>query len=181
MSPNVSPPDFDEWESPDSLLTDGPIRERLLDVVVQLREPTTVSTVAERADCDTETARDYLEWFATAGIVREHEGRPVRYERNESYLRWRRIEAIRREYTETELVAELEGAIERLREYRERFDAERPADVSLLGIDETDERPLADVWEELSQWQTLRRRAELLDAARREEFTGKGSSRRIDA
>ena len=55
--------DLDELESPDSLLKGGPIRERLLDVVVGLRTPTKVSTIANIADCDTETARDYLEWF----------------------------------------------------------------------------------------------------------------------
>jgi hypothetical protein len=55
-----SPPNLDELESPDSLFKRGSIRERLLDIVVGLRTPTRVSTIAERADCDTETARDYL-------------------------------------------------------------------------------------------------------------------------
>jgi len=40
-----SRPDFDELASPDSLFKSGPIRERLLDVVVGLRTPTKVSTI----------------------------------------------------------------------------------------------------------------------------------------
>lgn len=191
MNPTRDPPDFDDWDSPDSVLRDRPIRDRLQDVVLQLREPTTVAAVAERADCDTETARDYLEWFASAGIVREHEGRPVRYERNESYLRWRRIEEIRAEYTDAEIVDELEATLDELREYRARFDADHPDDVSLLAVADRDGGSKADpptggdgietVWEALSKWQTIRRRAEYLDAARRDEF-GDGRHRgRIDA
>lgn len=191
MNPTRDPPDFEDWDSPDSVLHDQPIRERLQDVVLQLREPTKVTTIAERADCDTETARDYLEWFATTGIVREHEGRPVRYERNESYLRWRRIEAIRTEYTDAEIVDELEETLAELRDYRSRFDAHHPDDVSLLAVSEGAEGSEVDdvtngdsietVWDALSRWKTLHRRAEYLDAARRDEF-GDGRHRgRIDA
>jgi len=42
-----SRPDFDEFASPDSLFKSGPIRERLLDVVVGLRTPTKVSTIGK--------------------------------------------------------------------------------------------------------------------------------------
>ncbi|MDB2276591.1 hypothetical protein PM022_19120, partial [Halorubrum ezzemoulense] len=94
-----SPSELDELKSPDTLLRDGPIRERLLDVVVGLRTPTKVSTIAKRADCGTETARDYLEWFDEMGMVHRHNGRPVRYERNDSYFQWRRIDQIREEYS----------------------------------------------------------------------------------
>jgi hypothetical protein len=101
--PNGDMPDFTDWEDPETLLMDRPIRERLFDVVLQLREPTAVAAVAERADCDTETARDYFDWFATMGLVREYSGRPVRYALNPSYLRWRRVERIRRTHTDEEL------------------------------------------------------------------------------
>ena len=81
-----SSPDLDELKPPDILIRDGPIRERLLDVVVELRTPTKVLTIAKRADCGTETARDYLEWFDEMGMVHRHDGRPVRYEHNDSYF-----------------------------------------------------------------------------------------------
>lgn len=184
-----APPEFEDWEEPETLLSDRPIRERLLDVALQLREPTAVSTVAERADCDPETAREYLRWFTDVGVVDEHPGRPVAYEANRSYLRWRRVEAIRREHTAEEIAAELDEVTADLSLYRERFDASHPDDVSVFDAADagaadarvnaadaeagdadarTDaEDDVADTWRALSDWKTARERAELLDAARR--------------
>lgn len=164
------PPDFDAWESPEELLKGGPTRERMLDVVMQLREPTKVSAVAERADCDTETARDYLEWFAEMGVVRELPGRPVRYERNDSYLKWRRVEQIRERYSESEIVERLKDTLDAAEEYREQFDAKSPEKVSL--VDASRDGEVEDIWEAVSEWKTLEERAALLDAARRDELSG---------
>ena len=162
-----SPPDIDALESPDSLLNDGSIRERLLDVVIGLRTPTKVSTIADRADCDTETARDYLEWFDEMGMVQRHDGRPVRYERNDAYFQWRRIDRIREEYSEQEIVDALGDTLEQIEDYRTQFDATHPDEVSL--VDTTQEQNLSTeaAWEAVSEWETLKQRAELLDAARR--------------
>ncbi|RLM42049.1 hypothetical protein DVK00_18550 [Haloarcula sp. Atlit-47R] len=171
-------PDFDAWESPDDVLKEGPTRERMLDVIMQLREPTKVSTIATRADCDTETARDYLQWFAEMGMVRELSGRPVRYERNNSYLKWRRIEQIRQRYSETEIVARLTETLDAATEYRERFEVDSPDDVSL--VEESYEESIEDIWEAVSNWKTLEERAALLDAARREDTSG-GHTETIDA
>jgi Fe2+ or Zn2+ uptake regulation protein len=171
-------PDFDAWESPDEVLQEGPTRERMLDVIMQLREPTKVSTIATRADCDTETARDYLQWFAEMGMVRELSGRPVRYERNNSYLKWRRIEQIRQRHSETEIVARLKETLDATTEYRERFEVDSPDDVSL--VEESYEGSVEDIWEAVSNWKTLEERAALLDAARREDTSG-GHTETIDA
>lgn len=165
--PSDATPEFDDWEAPDALFGDRPIRERLLDVALGLREPTRVATVAERADCDPETAREYLRWFADAGIVDEQSGRPVRYEVNRSYLRWRRVEAIRREHTTEEIAAELSELVADLAAYRERFDAPNPEAVSLL--DAADGEAVEETWRALSDWKTARERADLLDAARRRD------------
>ncbi|MCU4801759.1 hypothetical protein OB920_15370 [Halobacteria archaeon HArc-gm2] len=172
------PPDFDTWESPEELLKGGPTRERLLDIVMQLREPTKVSEIAERADCDTETARDYLGWFREMGMVREISGRPVRYERNDSYLRWRRVERIRERYSETEIVERLKDTLDTADAYRERFDAESPGEVSL--VDAGREAAVEDVWEAISDWKTVEERAALLDAARRDDLSG-GRAGRVNA
>jgi hypothetical protein len=171
-------PDFDDWESPESLLKDGPVRERLYDVVLQLRQPTKVSTVAERAECDPETARDYLEWFAGMGMVREHTGRPVRYERNESYLRWRRVNRIRERYSEEEIVDTLAAVIDDIEQYREAFDAQGPDEISLVTLSQ--EMPTEDAWKALSDWESLERRAELLEAARRGGPASGGPSTLVD-
>lgn len=165
-------PDFGEWESPEEVLKEGSTRERLLDVVVQLRDPETVSTIAQQANCDTETARDYLEWFAEMGMVREHPGRPVRYERNESYFRWRRIERIRQEYSEEEIVTALAETVTAIEEFREQFDVKTPDAVSLRDLDR--ETGVEETWEALSEWQTLERRADLLDAACRDGGGSRG-------
>jgi predicted ArsR family transcriptional regulator len=172
-------PEFDGWKDPEALVTDQPIRERMLDVVYQLRERTPVAAIADRVDCDTETARDYLEWFAEAGIVREHPGRPVRYESNRSYLRWRRVERIRTQYTDEEIVSELETAFGELEGYREQFGVTDPGEVSLLETANADD--VAETWETLSDWKTVQKRAELLDAARRDEPLVGGTPSQIDA
>ena len=168
---DADPPDFSEWDDPEAALKGGSTRERMLDVIVQLREPQKVSTVAERADCDPETARDYLQWFAELGMVREITGRPVLYVRNDRYFEWRRIERIRAELSTTEIVAELTETIEQLSTYREQFDADSPDEVSLR---ETDAESIEARWEALSKWQTLERRAELLDAARSQTGSVRG-------
>ncbi|MBX0325110.1 hypothetical protein EGH21_18945 [Halomicroarcula sp. F13] len=174
-----APPDIDELESPDSLLKGGPIRERLLDVVTELRTPTKVSDIADLADCDTETARDYLEWFDEMGLVHRHSGRPVRYERNDAYFEWRRIDRIREDYSEQEIVEALSDAIDQIEDYREQFEADDPDAVSLVEVSR--DMATEDAWEALSEWKTLERRAALLDAARRDHPVSGGTPGPIDA
>ena len=174
-----SPPDLEDLESPEELLTTGPTRERLLDVITGLRSPTKVSTIADRAGCDTETARDYLEWFDEMGMVHRHDGRPVRYERNNAYFQWRRINRIREALTEREIVEALSETLSEIEAYRDQFDADAPAKVSLL--EASQDMTTEAAWEALTEWETLERRATLLDAARR-DLPGSGdNSSPIDA
>ena len=164
-----TPPNLDELESPDSLLKSGPIRERLLDIVVGLRTPTKVSTIGQRADCDTETARDYLEWFNEMGMVHRHDGRPVRYERNDAYFQWRRINQIREDYSKQEIAEALVDTLEQIDDYRAQFDAEHPDEVSLVDVTREKNMSTEAAWEALSEWETLERQAALLDTARRND------------
>ena len=175
-----SPPALDGLESPASLLTGGPIRERLLDVVVGLRRPTKVSTVADRADCDTETAREYLRWFDEIGMVQRHDGRPARYERNNAYFRWRRIDRLRNEYTEQELVDMLTDVLEQIDTYSTQFGATHPDEVSLVEATRKQELSTEAAWQALSEWETRERQAELLDAARREYPPAGRTADRVD-
>ncbi|ELZ31386.1 hypothetical protein C474_08792 [Halogeometricum pallidum JCM 14848] len=174
-----SSPDLDELESPDSLLKGGPIRERLLDVVTALRTPTKVSDIADRAACDTETARDYLKWFDEMGMVHRHDGRPIRYERNDAYFQWRRIDRVREAYSDQEIVEALADTIERIEDYRRQFDADDPDDVSLIKASR--DMATEDAWEALSEWKTLERSAALLDAARRDHPDSRSTPGHIDA
>ena len=174
-----SPPDLTELESPETLLKDGPTRERLLDVITGLRTPTKVSEIADLADCGTETAREYLAWFNEMGMVHRHDARPVRYERNDAYFQWRRIDRIRDEYAEQEIVDLLTDTLDEIEAYRTQFDAADPNDVSL--VDASQDRATEDAWEALSEWKTLEQRAALLDAARRDHPASGSTPSHIDA
>lgn len=174
-----SPPDLNQLESPESLLKGGPIRERLLDIVTGLRTPTKVSTIAELADCDTETARDYLQWFDEMGMVHSHDGRPVRYERNDAYFQWRRIDRVREDHTEKEIVNALADVMDQIEDYRAKFDADSPNDVSLVEASQNMSTEAA--WEALSEWKTLEQRATLLDAARRDNAVTGSKPGPVDA
>ncbi|WP_435099905.1 DUF7342 family protein [Halorubrum sp. N11] len=174
-----SPPDLTELESPGALLKDGPIRERLLDVITGLRTPTKVSEIADLADCGTETARDYLAWFDEMGMVHRHDGRPVRFERNNAYFQWRRIDRLRDEYTDQELVDELTDTLDKIEAYRAQFDADDPNEISL--VEASRDMATEDAWEALSEWKTLEQRAALLDAARRDHPASGSTPSHIDA
>ncbi len=169
------PPDFDTWDDPEELFQGQSTKERLMDVVIQLREPTKVSVVAEQADCDPETARHYLDWFTDLGLVHKHSGRPTRYERNDSYLRWRRVEKIRERYSEEEIVEELRDVMDGIREFQDQFGAAAPGEVSLK--EASRDSTIEESWDALSKWKTLERRAELLDEARRDSFPSGGVDR----
>ena len=136
-------------------------------MITGLRDPTKVADIAELADCDTETARDYLDWFDEMGLVSRHDGRPLQYERNDAYFEWRRVERIRQQYTEEEIVDRLSALLEQIEGYREQFGTAHPDSVSL--VEASQEMSTEDAWEALSELETLERDARVLDAARRDQ------------
>jgi len=84
------PPPFDRpFEDEDT-------KQRVYGAVLHARDPMTAAEIAERADCSTESARTHLSFYADLGIVVRHEGRPVRYERNDDYFEWRRVNELAR-------------------------------------------------------------------------------------
>ncbi len=173
-----SSPDLTDVESPDTRFKDGPIRERLLDVITGLRTPTKISNIANLADCGTETARDYLAWSDQMGMVHRQDGRPVRYERNDAYFQWRRIDCIQDKYSNREIVDRLADTLDEIETYSAQFDADDPNDISL--IDASQHMSTEDAWEALSEWKTLEQRAALLDAARRDEPVSDSTPSHID-
>ncbi|MCU4719307.1 hypothetical protein [Halapricum hydrolyticum] len=52
--------------------------------------------------------------------------------------------------------------------FQERFDADDPDTVSLVETDGADS--VESAWEAVSEWKSLKRRVELLDAARRDDL-----------
>jgi hypothetical protein len=158
-------PDFDAWDAPADLTSGDRTRDDFLDVALQLREPTLISEIAERADRGEDAAREYMAFFESLGIVRSLTGRPTRYQVNRRYLRWRRVERLRNEYTEAELIERLTGIDDIVEAYREQFDASSPTDVSLTHHADETGRDTESVWNDLSDWKTAVARRALLEAA----------------
>jgi hypothetical protein len=151
------PPDMpgsfaDSWAES---VTDRSTKERVYEVVTGLTEPTSVSEIAERADCSPGGARTNLKWLASMGIVDQTSGDPVLYRRNEAYFDFLRVDRLRKEYSE----AELESLLEEYDARRERLTDELDGvdvDAGLLSGVPFDE--LDDTYDKMSELRTLRRR-----------------------
>ena len=164
MSSDEPTPDFpslaEEWRAEHA---NESTRSRLYAVALQLYEPTRVRAVAERADVSTETARDYLKWFAEIGVLDQTDRSPDTFTRNEQYFEWRRIQRLRSRSDE-ELMTQLEALTEQERDYSDRFGTDAPGDVDAL--DHADYGALETVWRDLQEWETVRRRIRELERAR---------------
>lgn len=148
-------------------------RERVYETAVQLYEPATADTIAERARCSEGAAREHLEWFSARGIVESIEGRPKRYRRNDAYFEWARANELRRECTDAELEARLEELVEDERAYRDRYGVDAPQQVDALEAADYDS--IESVWEDVGEWKTIRREIRILERARKDRDTFGGA------
>jgi DNA-binding transcriptional regulator GbsR (MarR family) len=139
-------------------------KQRVYGAVLHARDPMTAAELAERADCSTESVRTHLSFYADLGIVITHEGRPVRYERNDDYFEWRRVNELARENTVDELQTRVSELTERIEAYQTEYGAESPADIDVL---EFDAERIDDVYAELGQWATAIEERALHERARR--------------
>lgn len=130
-------------------------RERIYAITTQLTDPTDVSTIAERADCSPNTARDTLAWFTEMGIVRQVTENPALYRRNQAYFEFLRVDRLASTHTPSELDALLADLREQESEVAAEFDVEHPEDVTL---DTTDPETLETRYDRLSEWRSLRQR-----------------------
>lgn len=152
------PPSFERpFENEDT-------KGRVYGAVLHAREPMTVSKIAERADCSDESARAHLSFYADLGIVVRHEGRPVRYERNDDYFEWRRVSELARKHTVDELRVRVSELTDRIEGYRDEYDADSPADVDALAFDAP---RIDDVYADLGDWATALEARRLHERARR--------------
>lgn len=172
MSPS-EPPEFDIAEEFESALSDAPTDERVYRVALQLYDPARVTDVADRADCAPDTARRHLQRLAEIGVVERVTDDPATYRRNESYFEWRTRQRLAG-LSMSELRDRLETLTTRERAFRERYDAESPAEVDALAHAEYE--TLEEVWLDLSEWQTVRQRIERLEAVRRRRTSDSVSS-----
>ena len=139
-------------------------KQRVYGAVLHARKPRTAAEIADRADCSEESARAHLSFYADLGIVIRHEGRPVRYERNDDYFEWRRVNKLARENTVDELQARVSELTDRIKAYGDEYDADSPADVNVL---EFDAGQVDDVYVELGDWATALEERRLHERARR--------------
>lgn len=145
------------------------VKERLYETALTLREPATVTTVADRADCASESARRHLVWFADIGIVEPiGEGQPAQFQRNHAYFRWKRANEARRAHSGDELADRLETLLERDREYQEKYDVADPAQVSAFDIAKpSDHDAVEAIWTDINDWLTIREDQRMLEHAQR--------------
>jgi hypothetical protein len=140
-------------------------RDDFFDAVLTLDSPRTASEVADRAGHGVDAAREYLEWFERMGIVTQIGQSPATYRRNQEYLDWRRVQRLREEHTDDELVGMLEQAAQRDEEFAAAFGVQSPGAVSISGYASETEQSVTAVWEDVTAWQTTRRRIALLERA----------------
>ena len=151
------PPPFDRpFEGEDT-------KQRVYGAVLHAREPMTAAEIAERADCSEESARTHLSFYADLGIVIHHDGRPARYERNDDYFEWRRVNELANVHTVEELQARVSDLTDQIEAYRAEYDADSPGDVDVLKFDA--ER-VDDVYADLGDWATAIEERRLHERAR---------------
>ncbi|QKY20689.1 hypothetical protein B4589_009975 [Halolamina sp. CBA1230] len=130
--------------------------QRVYDVVTGTAEYTTATEIADRAACSTTGARDALSQLVEMRIAEQRGDRPTEYRRNDSYLRWKRIERLAEDHTAAALREELDALVEEDESLQERFDAPDPDAVSPAVFDDADHEGVHDRWDALSRWRTVR-------------------------
>lgn len=156
---------MEEMAAADRWQADRTTFQRAYDVLVGTQAWSSAEEVAERADCSEAGARKALEQLAEMGIAERREGRPTTYRRNESYLRWKRIEALAREHSPDELRERVETLIEADETYQTKYGVPDPDAVSTGELAVDDHESLHEYWEDLSEWRTVRRDIKLLRRA----------------
>lgn len=161
------PPPFDRpFEGEDT-------KQRIYGAVLHAREPMTAAEIAEQADCSEESARTHLSFYADLGIVVKHKGRPVRYERNNDYFEWRRVNELTQEHTVSELQTRVSELTDRIQRYRDEYGVDSPADVDVLTFDA---EAIDDVYVDLGDWATVIEERRLHERARRKNAGSTASS-----
>ena len=149
------PPSFDDpFEGED-------VEQRIYGTLLQTREPTGVTAIAEQSGCDPKTARKYPEWFTDLGIATRHDGRPVTYERNDAYFEWRRVNGLATTNSLEELRSRIADLTERIDSYQQEYHADHPNEVDALRVD----GDIDTVYADLSDWATALRDRRLHERA----------------
>ena len=139
--------------------------QRVYDIVTGLNDFVTAKEVGTRADCSTDGARTALTQLVEMGIAERRGERPVEYRRNESYLRWKRIESLARDHSPAELREELDALLAEDQSLQERFDTSSPDAVSPSVFESEDHKTIHERWDALSRWRSVRSDLEIVQRA----------------
>jgi predicted transcriptional regulator len=158
-------PSFEEAFSGDD------VEQRIYGTVLQTREPTTASAIAEQVECDPKTARKYLRWFADLGVVTHRDGHPATYERNDAYFEWRRSNRLAANHSIDTLQNRVRELTARITEYEDAYDAASPDEVDAVAVAKaSDELTIDDVYGDLADWETAREERERYERARQQRM-----------
>jgi hypothetical protein len=140
-------------------------KQRVYDVITGTTDFATARAISERAECSADGARTALSQLVEMGIAERRGDRPAEYRRNESYLRWKRIETLAREHSAAELREELEALLAEDQSFQERFDAPDPDAISPSVFEDVDHERVHDQWDALTRWRSVREDLEVLQQA----------------
>lgn len=154
--------EFDPSASSDALEREREVRretrdarQRVREVLLSCHEPTSVGTVAERADCSPNTARKHLRDLVDLGIARAvTEGETTRYRRNDEFVRWRRANRLAERF-------DASGLLDRIGELEDR-DGAFAAELGVASPDavpipeDADHATVEGRWERAREWAAIR-------------------------
>ena len=156
-----APPESSLAKEFDEALASEGLSTRVRRVALELREPTRVATVAERANCTKEPARRELNELVERGMLIREADNPATYRRNEDYLDWRRDQRIKR-MSRRERFERIEVLTEYNDQFAERFDAPSPEQVDLEAALRAADAE--DVEWALTEWRSTQQRLDQLAA-----------------
>jgi len=139
--------------------------QRVYDGLVGSQTFLTAQEFANRADCSERAARNALKQLSEVLIAERQDGRPVRYRRNESYVRWKRAESLAREYSPEELKERIDELITEDEAFQEQYAVPHPEAVITTGLPVDAHEDVCDRREDLSEWRTVRRDIRILRRA----------------
>jgi hypothetical protein len=123
-------------------------------------EPQAVSTIAERAHVSEPTARKYLSMLAETGRVKAiNTESETRYMRAPQMLAMKRIAAIHREHTKTEIRNTIRDLKTELNNFQKQYDVATVDELTL------ELEPGDDGWRDITRWQQIEENLEIAQAA----------------
>ncbi|WP_241897934.1 ArsR family transcriptional regulator [Halorubrum sp. C191] len=145
---------IEEWKA------DTTTFDRIRHVSDVTTEPQAASTIAERAQVSEPTARKYLSILAETGrvkVINTESG--TRYMRAPQMLAMKRIAAIHREHSKSEIRDSIRDLKTELNSFQEQYDV---ADVDELTLEL---EPGDDGWQDVTRWQQIEQNLEIVQAA----------------